>query len=64
MHEITQEENDKRLILIEIHNGLCPICKENIIHRFDWEWDIEFNTQKRVYSCPKCGFVAKEIHKW
>lgn len=64
MNEITQEENDERLILIEIHNGLCPICKENIIHRFDWECGIEFNTQKRVYSCPKCGFVAKEIHKW
>jgi hypothetical protein len=64
MDEITQEENDLMLLQIKIHEGLCPICKENIIHRFDWEWGIEFNTQKRVYSCCKCGFIAKEIHKW
>jgi predicted RNA-binding Zn-ribbon protein involved in translation (DUF1610 family) len=64
LDEISKEEDELRLILIEIHDGLCPICKENIIYRFDWEWGIEFNTQKRVYSCPKCGFVAKEIHKW
>lgn len=63
MHEITQEENDLRLTFIMLHNALCPVCNKNIIHRFDWEWGIEFNTQHRVYSCRKCGFVAREEYK-
>lgn len=62
--EMSKEENDLRLLLIKIYDGLCPICKENIIDMTDWEFDIEFNTQKRAYFCKKCGFVAKEKHKW
>ncbi len=64
MDEISKEENDRRLFLINLHDGTCPICKENIINRTDWEYGIEFNTQKRVYFCKKCGFVAREEHKW
>ena len=64
MNKISKEENDLRLSYIRLSDGLCPVCNENIIYRFDWEWDIEFNAQQRVYSCRKCGFVAKEIHKW
>jgi predicted RNA-binding Zn-ribbon protein involved in translation (DUF1610 family) len=61
---ISKEENDLRLLLIKIHDGLCPICKENIIDRTDWEFGIEFNTQNRAYFCKKCGFVAREEYKW
>ena len=50
--------------MIEIYDGLCPLCKKNIVNRTDWDWDINFNTQKRVYFCRKCGFVAKETHTW
>jgi predicted RNA-binding Zn-ribbon protein involved in translation (DUF1610 family) len=64
MNEILKVENSLRLLMIEIYDGLCPLCKKNIINRTDWEWDINFNTQKRVYLCRKCGFVAKEIHTW
>lgn len=64
MDEISKEENDLRLTLVFIHDGLCPVCKENIVDRTDWEFGIEFNTQKRVYFCHKCGCVAIEVHKW
>ena len=62
--EISKEENELRLLLIELHDGTCPICKENIINRTDWEWGITFHTQKCVYFCNKCGFVSKEEHAW
>jgi C4-type Zn-finger protein len=64
MNEISKEENDLRLFLITIYNGLCPICKKNIINITDWEYGIEFNTQKRAYFCHKCGYVATEKHIW
>ena len=64
MNEISKVENGLRLLMIEIHDGLCPLCKKNIVIRTDWDWDMDFNTQKRVYFCCKCGFVAKEIHIW
>ena len=64
MDEISKEENNLRLFRIEIYNGLCPLCKKNIIHRTDWELGIDFNTQKRIYVCNKCGCVAIEVHTW
>ena len=57
------KENELNLISIRLHDGLCPICKKNIIDITDWEWDIGFFTQKRVYTCRKCGFVAREVWK-
>lgn len=64
MNEISKEENDLRLLRIKLYDGVCPICKENIVNRTDWEWGIELCTQKRIYFCNKCGVVAREVHKW
>ena len=63
--EITQEENDLRLFLIELYGNCCPVCRNtNVLNVTDWEFDIDFNTQKLVHVCDECGYIAKEKHTW
>ena len=61
IHEIMKEENDLRLHLIELHNGICPICKNNVVVELFDGYDIDKppDTEKYIYHCIKCGIIAR-----
>lgn len=60
-HEIPKEENDLRLFLINLYDGVCPICNkrkaEGIYNGFVPD---KFNIEKVIYLCDECGVVARE----
>ena len=59
--EIPQEENDKRLFLIELRNGVCPICEVNIVERIENIIGVDLdNTGSYIYHCRRCGIVARK----
>jgi hypothetical protein len=55
-------KNDKNLLLIELHNGRCPVCKTNIVEEFEDEqfiWGFD-KRGKNMYICRNCGVVARK----
>ena len=62
-HEISQKENDERLILIDLHNGRCPVCNCNYLTRIEDEQDVRSFEQGKgihIFLCDKCGVVARK----
>lgn len=60
-HEISQKENDERLILIDLHNGRCPVCNCTYLTRIEDErHDRGFEQGIRIFLCDECGVVARK----
>lgn len=58
--EISDEENNYRLVFIHANYYQCPICKNNIVEELD-EWDAnKLATRVFRYYCRKCGIVARK----
>jgi len=63
--EIPKEENDRRLFLIELHNGRCPVCNTNWLARIEDELYIHGSDQGRhIFLCDNCGVVARKDVKY
>lgn len=59
--KIPKEENDRRLFLIDIHNGRCPLCETNTITRFvDESYIHGFEQGQYIFLCDECGVVARK----
>lgn len=60
-HEISQKENDERLILIDLHNGRCPVCNCTYLTRIEDErHDRGFEQGIHIFLCDECGVVARK----
>lgn len=64
-HEISKEENDKRLLLIEIHDGRCPVCDVNYLTKIEDELYVHgFDQGRHIFLCDNCGVVARKDVKY
>lgn len=63
--ETPEAENDKRLFLIWLRDGLCPVCETDFITKIEDEQYIhDFNQGRHIFVCNKCGVVAKKDVKY
>ena len=64
-HEISKDENDKRLLLIEIHDGRCPVCDVNYLTKIEDELYVHgFDQGRHIFLCDNCGVVARKDVKY
>ena len=66
--EISKEENDRRLSLIKIYDGRCPVCYIKTVTKFEDDrrhTATDFNQMGReIYICNNCGIVARKDVKY
>ena len=59
--EISKEENDRRIFMIDLYNGLCPVCNVYTVERIeDLVYPHGFKQGQYVFHCKKCGVVARK----
>lgn len=64
-HEIPKEENDKRLFLIDLYDGRCPVCNTNMLTRIENEiYEHDFDQGCHIFHCDHCGVVARKYVKY
>ena len=60
-HKISEKENRKRLSLIKMHNGLCPVCNIRYVTSIENELQPNgFDQGSHIFLCDNCGVVARK----
>ena len=60
-HEISKEENNKRLFLIDLRKGRCPVCDINWLTKIEDETYVHgFDQGRHIFLCDNCGVVARK----
>lgn len=63
--EIPKEENDRRLSLIDLYGGRCPVCGINWLTKIEDELYVHgFDQGRHIFVCDKCGVVARRDVKY